>query len=174
MTARRFDRSRSTGSTLGAKAPGSFDRFDDALEQPAPVLAAQHCLAETLRVRHHANDVAARVGDARDVGERAVGVGAPHAARPVRIAVAEGDLPFPFQPLQPLRVQGVIAFSTFRCTSRQTYLRESLRRTAPGSIPASSRIWKPLQIPTTCPPRWANLRTSSITGEKRAMAPVRK
>ncbi|HEX9604610.1 MAG TPA: hypothetical protein VF973_12750, partial [Myxococcales bacterium] len=41
-----------------------LDRFDDALEQPAPVLAAEHALAEPLRVRHHADHVAARVGDA--------------------------------------------------------------------------------------------------------------
>ncbi len=77
-------------------------------------------------------------------------------------------------PLAYLRVKGVMAFSTLRCTSRQTYLSESFLRTAPGSRPASSRIWKPLQMPTTCPPRWANLRTSSMMGEKRAMAPTRR
>jgi hypothetical protein len=45
---------------------------------------------------------------------------------------------------------------------------------APGSMPASSRIWKPLQMPSTGPPDCAKLRTASITGEKRAMAPVRR
>src|SRR6266404_3823910 len=58
-------------------------------------------------------------------------------------------------PLAYFRVQGVIAFSTLRFTSRQTYLSESFRRIAPGSIPASSRIWNPLQMPIRCPPRWA-------------------
>ena len=77
-------------------------------------------------------------------------------------------------PLAYFRVQGVIAFSTFKCTSRQTYFKESFLRIAPGKSPASSRILKPLQIPATWPPREANLRISSMIGEKRAMAPVRR
>src|SRR5712691_3977384 len=86
-----------------------LDRFDDALEQPAPVLAAEHALAEPLRVRHHADDVAARVGDAGDVAERAVRVRARRAARSVRVAIAEGDLAFALQPLQPFRIDVVVA-----------------------------------------------------------------
>ena len=48
------------------------------------------------------------------------------------------------------------------------------RSMAPGSRPASCRIWKPLQIPSTGPPWAANCLTAPITGEKRAMAPVRR
>ena len=61
-------------------------------------------------------------------------------------------------PLAYFRVQGVIAFSTLRCTSLQTYLRESLRRIAPGSSPASSRIWNPLQMPDHVPAAMRELR----------------
>ena len=45
---------------------------------------------------------------------------------------------------------------------------------APGSSPASHRTWKPLQMPHTKPPRSANSPTCSITGAKRAIAPVRR
>ena len=49
-----------------------------------------------------------------------------------------------------------------------------LRTIAPGSRPASSNTWKPLQMPSTGPPRSANVRTAAMMGEKRAMAPVRR
>jgi hypothetical protein len=49
-----------------------------------------------------------------------------------------------------------------------------LRSIAPGSSPASSRIWNPLQMPMTGPPPEANAFTSRMIGEKRAMAPVRR
>jgi hypothetical protein len=45
---------------------------------------------------------------------------------------------------------------------------------APGSKPASSKIWKPLQMPRTRPPLLANFSTDFITEEKRAIAPVRR
>ena len=51
---------------------------------------------------------------------------------------------------------------------------DSFGRSTPGRRPASQRIWNPLQIPTTGPPARANSATASITGEKRAMAPVRR
>ena len=38
-------------------------------------------------------------------------------------------------------------------TCSQRNLRSRLRSIAPGSSPASSRIWKPLQMPSTGPPR---------------------
>jgi len=52
------------------------------------------------------------------------------------------------------------------------YFRPALRISAPGSNPASVRIWKPLQMPSTGPPP-ANFFTACITGENRAIAPVR-
>ena len=54
------------------------------------------------------------------------------------------------------------------------YLRFAFWSSAPGSSPASVRIWKPLQMPMTGPPFFAKAATSSITGAKRAMAPQRR
>ena len=69
------------------------------------------------------------------------------------------------------RVHVVPAFTTSSSTWRQTKRSEVLGSSAPGSRPASHRTWKPLQMPSTRPPRRAKRSTSSITGEKRAMAP---
>ncbi len=44
----------------------------------------------------------------------------------------------------------------------------------PGSRPASHRTWNPLQTPSTSPPSRAKRSTSSMTGEKRAIAPTRR
>ncbi len=62
------------------------------------------------------------------------------------------------------------------CTSTvsQTNFSPAFFCSAPGSSPASVRTWKPLQIPTTGPPAYACAATASITGENRAMAPVRR
>ena len=54
------------------------------------------------------------------------------------------------------------------------YCSEALRMSAPGSRPDSVRIWKPLQMPRTSPPRPANASTACMIGEKRAMAPQRR
>ena len=45
--------------------------------------------------------------------------------------------------------------------------RFSLRISTPGKRPASHRIWKPLQTPSTRPPWSANLRTASMMGAAR-------
>src|ERR1019366_9335434 len=52
------------------------------------------------------------------------------------------------------------------------YLSPALRISAPGSRPASVRIWKPLQMPSTSPPPSAKRFTDCMTGEKRASAQV--
>jgi len=44
----------------------------------------------------------------------------------------------------------------------------------PGQQTASVRIWKPLQMPNTRPPRSANCFTAPMIGEKRAIAPQRR
>ena len=49
-------------------------------------------------------------------------------------------------------VNGVRFVSTRRKTSRQTKRRPAFRSIAPGRSPASQRIWKPLQMPSTAPP----------------------
>src|ERR687895_863880 len=41
-------------------------------------------------------------------------------------------------------------------------------------MPASHRIWKPLHEPITGPPASANASTARMSGEKRAIAPVRR
>ncbi len=71
-------------------------------------------------------------------------------------------------------VNGVSERSTRRGTSRQTKRSDSLRRSAPGSRPASQRTWNPLQIPSTSPPPSANAHTAAVAGEKRAIAPQRR
>jgi hypothetical protein len=64
--------------------------------------------------------------------------------------------------------------STFSGASRQTNVRVRFGRSAPGKSPASQRIWKPLQIPSTGPPSRANASTASMIGAKRAIAPERR
>ena len=51
---------------------------------------------------------------------------------------------------------------------------EALRISAPGSSPASVRIWKPLHTPRTGVPRLARSATARMMGECAAMAPQRK
>ena len=45
---------------------------------------------------------------------------------------------------------------------------------APGSRPLSHSTWKPLQMPITGTPASAARTTSSMIGEKRAIAPQRR
>ena len=71
-------------------------------------------------------------------------------------------------------VNGVCDRSTRTATSRHTNESDAFGRSTPGSRPASQRIWKPLQIPSTGPPSAANAATAAITGEKRAIAPQRR
>ena len=64
--------------------------------------------------------------------------------------------------------------STRQSTVSQRKVRPAFFCSAPGNRPASVSTWKPLQMPTTGPPAAANRATASITGENRAMAPVRR
>ena len=68
----------------------------------------------------------------------------------------------------------VLALETSSATDLQTYLSFSLRSRAPGRRPASQRIWKPLQMPTTGMPSLAACTTAFITGLWAAMAPQRR
>jgi hypothetical protein len=47
-------------------------------------------------------------------------------------------------------------------------------RKAPGSQPASVRIWNPLHIPITKPPFRQKASTADMIGANRAIAPARK
>ena len=153
-------------------------RRDDRFEHHQAVGAAERRLAGALRMRHHADDVArARCrcrrsrGPSRSDSPR-------RRARPVRVGVAE-DRPAgcASSSLEHLRrrevvalavrdrnpqhlarrgaprVNGVSVCSTRTWTCSQRYFSPRLRSIAPGSRPASSRIWKPLQMPSTGPPR---------------------
>ena len=71
-------------------------------------------------------------------------------------------------------VKGVAVDSTVTVTSAQTNSSWRFGASTPGSSPASQRIWKPLQMPSTGPPSAANAADGSITGAKRAIAPQRR
>ena len=64
--------------------------------------------------------------------------------------------------------------TTSSSTVSHTKLSPAFFCSAPGSSPASVSTWNPLQMPTTGPPAAACSATASITGENRAMAPVRR
>src|SRR3989442_9708126 len=81
---------------------------DDALEQPASVLAAEDSLRQALRVRHHPEDVPARVGDPGDVRQRPVRVAARDAADTRLIDVPERDLLLALEPAQSFVVDEVV------------------------------------------------------------------
>ena len=66
----------------------------------------------------------------------------------------------------------VCSMRTQMCS--QWNFRSRLRSIAPGSSPASSSTWKPLQMPRTGPPRRAKSVTAVMIGENRAIAPVRR
>ena len=71
-------------------------------------------------------------------------------------------------------VHAVEVRSTRSRWSRQTKCRPPLRSSAPGSRPASQRIWKPLQMPSTRPPASAWRFTAATIGDCAAMAPGRR
>ena len=50
----------------------------------------------------------------------------------------------------------------------------SVRIKTPGKRPASHRIWKPLQTPSTSPPRAACSPTARMIGALAAIAPQRR
>src|SRR5205823_5275470 len=125
-------------------------------------------------MRHHAQHVAAFAADAGNIIERSVGISR-RCNLAISSAIAEHDAVFLIQSRQRLLVAKVIAFhlpmgmrstsrcaqalvnavlvlSTRTCTNLQIYFSPALRMSAPGSRPASQRIWKPLQMPSTRPP----------------------
>ncbi len=71
-------------------------------------------------------------------------------------------------------VNGVSSLAAAIDTSRPRNRRLRLRRSAPGTSPASARTWNPLQMPSTSPPPWAKSVTARMTGLKRAMTPARR
>ena len=140
-------------------------------------------------VRHHAQHIALGVEYAGDVARRSVDV----------LIVAERDLAFALDPVERRGIGEIVAvmmrhrnadrlalrgterrvnrlevFSTVSSTVWQTKRMPALRISAPGSSPASVRIWKPLQMPSTATPRSAAAITAPTTGERAAIAPERR
>ncbi len=145
-------------------------------------------LGGALGVRHHAHHVASCVQNAGDVAHRAVGI----------IQIAERHAVFSLQFVERALVGHIAAFAVgdrqtqdlsrfgrggerrihrfgaqphFAADEFQVACCASARR---ATGPASTRIWKPLQMPSTRPPSAANLRTAVITGENLAIAPQRR
>ena len=71
-------------------------------------------------------------------------------------------------------VHGDPSPSRRRCVHSQRKRRLRLRISAPGRRPLSHSTWKPLQMPITGTPASAARTTSSMIGEKRAIAPQRR
>jgi hypothetical protein len=148
-------------------------------------------------VGHQADNVAGLVGYGGDVVEGAVGIGVGGGAAIV-VAVAGDDAAAPFEASQGLGVGKVGAVAVSDGEADQLAERVALGPGGVGLLDAKlgplatkperlvaeegtgqevglgERIWKPLQMPRTGPPRAANSRRGSITGAKRAMAPQRR
>ena len=97
------DERRSAGLT-----PTVSRRAAEPSNSGAAVGAALQRLDQVLRVRHHAEDVAALVEDAGDGVERAVGVGGVGGAA-VGVDVAEGDAVLALEPGERRVVAAVVA-----------------------------------------------------------------
>ena len=169
---------------IDASAPAATAtarRLHDRLEQHEAVGAADRELAGALGMRHQADDVAALVADAGDV-RRAIRSDWPASVvSPCGVRVAEDDAAARLErrerlgrrvvvalrrarsaaaapgPLRRRAVNGVSVCSTRTPTNSQWNFRSRLRSIAPGSRPHSSRIWNPLQMPSTGPPAAANV-----------------
>jgi len=170
--------------------------MNHALQHQSPIRATQDRLAGALRMRHETGDIPFLVADAGNAVERTVRIGVFGGFAP-GIHIAPKDLVVRFKAGQCLFVRKVAAFAVgnrqahelvwrirlvngesvvavFRKMCSQRNWSERLRISAPGNSPASQRIWKPLQMPSTSPPLAANPCTASITGLNLAMAPVRR
>ena len=157
-----------------ARAELSACTTDSKITRPSTLPSSD--FAGALGMRHQADDVARLVADAGDRVDRSVRVrrvvdvavrrrcsgrrpgGSPRAARARRAARSSclrrgrSECAAPGRRGAP-RVNGVSVCSTRRWTCSQRNFSPRLRSIAPGSRPASSRIWKPLQMPSTGPPR---------------------
>ena len=141
-----------------------------------------------LGVRHQPDDPAVRRGDPGDVVHRAVRVRRRRSGRrcgrrpPARRAWRRRRRSGPRRTSPGRRSPGPRERSgpgrggdSTRAAGRgRRSAGPALRTSAPGSRPASQRIWKPLQMPSTGRPRSAAATTSSMIGAGLAMAPARR
>ena len=151
---------RQAGASVRSRAAST-----SAASSSAPSPEPEQRIDRVLGVRHQAEHVSRLVAHAGDVAHRAVAV----------LRIAQHELARRLQLLVQLLVRVPAALAVLdrdrqllaqlaaggegRCppldaepTSRQTNSRSRFRRSTPGSRPASQRIWKPLQIPSTGPP----------------------
>ncbi len=185
-----------TGITDSLERPG-LQRLHDGFEEQSAIRAAERGLASPFRMRHEPDDVAALVAEAGNAMDRSIGIGIVRHC-PRRIAIAKHDLPVSIQSLDDIWRRKVVAFTmcdwNAQHLSGPTSSREgrvgfldpnvhvlaveleirAFRSMAPGSSPASSRIWNPLHTPSTGPPWSANAVTAGMIGENLAIAPVRR
>ena len=147
-------------------------------------------------MRHQADDVARLVAEPGDRRLRSVRIGRV-ADVAGGVGVAEDDLTVRLEPGDDVRLGEVVALAVrdrnpqhlpaaARHRERRiglldadvhvlaAELQRRFRSIAPGSSPASSSTWKPLQMPSTGPPPAAKRSTARMMGEKRAIAPVRR
>ena len=75
-------------------------------------------------------------------------------------------------PFAAEREKGVSRLSTLTQVQRHTNFSPEFRSNAPGSNPASTRIWKPLQIPRMGTPASAILLILERAGLRAAIAPA--
>ena len=162
------------------------------------VAAAERRLAGPLRMRHQADDVAAPLQMPAMLSSEPFGLAASVVSPPavdvaedhlavllelarsrrarrsscLRRARSAGAAPGPAAHSRRERRVGLLDADVHVLAEELAAIR--LRSIAPGSRPASSRTWKPLQMPSTGPPRSANASTAAMIGEKRAIAPVRR
>src|SRR5476651_1841890 len=95
---------------LGITLRRPVQRLDQPREQPAPVGDAERRFHVILRVRHHAEHVAALVDDTGDGVGRAVDV-PDRIARAVWRHIAEDHAPLAFQPRDGVGVGDIVAFA---------------------------------------------------------------
>src|SRR5213082_2442329 len=147
------------------------------------VLTAQCRGVTALRMRHDPHHVVAGVGHACDIVGRAVRVVAhvaPHHAtgrlelgsrtrlhHVAPVAVRDRDLQ-DFAALVQAGERRVGLLDTHPRWTRQEP-QPRVPHQAPGSSPASHRIWNPLQMPSTAPLARACSATAVMTGENRAI-----
>src|SRR3954465_816717 len=77
--------------------------FDQALEKPAAIGAAQHVIHHPLGMGHQAQHIAFFAEDAGDVAGRTIGIFA--------LGITEGDAVLAFQPVQRVFIGEIAAFA---------------------------------------------------------------
>ena len=169
----------------GDRGHRAGQRLDEGAEQDRAVGAAGARVGGALGVGHQAQNVPPRSEHAGDPADRAVRVLAVAEREPVlvlepRQIVGRADVAVVVRDRQ-LDLAQRVAGGEQRGAGRDLDLDRPADELEPGVAdqgarqgPASARIWKPLQIPSTATPAAARRITSAITGARAAIAPQRR